>query len=474
MSPYRARARRFDHVFVLSLQEGDFPRRGRDDPLLTDEERAAAGLPERADARDEERYLFYVCLSRAKKRLWLSWRATDDEGKETARSFFVDDVLELLDGAPREQRRDLADTVFAPGKAPTNDELARSLAVRHAVGGAAGLELSARLDRAMRRAEFLPGDLVVPRVRAELGARKAFGASSLEKYADCPFIYLAEHELTPRPFDPESDALAKGGKLHTALEETYREFGRPTPENLDAVQERARAILLGVLEGSALAPEGPEQRAVHRRMESDLMRFLAWDAEHPLGLEPWRLEAQFGEREGSEKPSLDLGGVTLHGAIDRIDVAGGKAFIRDYKSGANVLGREKLASEQRLQLQLYMLAVRELWELEPVGAVYHPLGQNETHEPRGILRGPKDGDLPAGPFKGKDFTETPEQFDEALEHAREEAVAIAERIRAGELAREPRGGSCSPWCGLFGICRIERGNKDPDRKPAAGASESDA
>ena len=63
-SPYRLRAARFDHVFVGSLQDGEFPRRDRGgDPFLSERQRASLGLDPRQDTDAEERYLFYVCVS---------------------------------------------------------------------------------------------------------------------------------------------------------------------------------------------------------------------------------------------------------------------------------------------------------------------------------------------------------------------------------------------------------------------------
>src|SRR5262249_58356152 len=99
-SPYRIRAGRVDHLFVASLQDGEFPRRGGAQPLLDDDQRAELGLPARADPEDEERYLFYVCLSRPARTLHLCWRSCDDEGAAESRSPFLDDVRDLLEPAP--------------------------------------------------------------------------------------------------------------------------------------------------------------------------------------------------------------------------------------------------------------------------------------------------------------------------------------------------------------------------------------
>ncbi|MEX2196023.1 MAG: PD-(D/E)XK nuclease family protein [Thermoleophilaceae bacterium] len=474
MSPYRARARRYPHVFVLSLQEGEFPRRGSDDPFLTESERVACGLPQRADQRDEERYLFYSAISRALRRLHLSWRGADDDGRELARSFFVDDVLDLLtEDAEGElvRRKSLSDTVFEPARAPTELELARSLAAWERTEAPAALgagpalseRLAARLARARERADFLPGDLVVDVVREDFAQRGVFGASSLESYAECPFRYFVGHELRPRPLRPDDDALARGGLLHRALELVYEECRGVTAETVEAVVARAREILAEQAEGGAMAPVTPAARATYRRMESDLIRFIRHDARQPVGLPVHTLEAAFGGREGDEHPALELGeGVRLHGNIDRVDgTDGGNAFIHDYKSGSSVVRGLDFEAQAKLQLPLYMLAVKELWGMRPVGAVYHPLGKQYDAIPRGLLRRP-EGELPEEleQFKDTDFADDAD-FDEQLERARRGGIELAHQIQSGHLGREPLDGACPRWCDLHAICRRDRGAKNP-------------
>ena len=121
------------------MQDGDFPRRDTGGPLLSDDARRALGLPERKKAEVEDRYLFSVCLSRPKQRLWLSWRSADDEGGATSRSPYVDEVRELLapvlpqDLEERDEAivaeaggRGLAESVFGARLAPSERELARA------------------------------------------------------------------------------------------------------------------------------------------------------------------------------------------------------------------------------------------------------------------------------------------------------------------------------------------------------------
>ena len=474
MTPYRARARQFPYVFVLSLQEGEFPRRGRDDPFLVDRERRAAGLPEPADQRDEERYLFYVCMTRATRRLSLSFRSSDDEGGAATRSFLVDEVLDLLvPGAEAglTESRGLSATVFDAAAAPSERELARSLAERRlseppvALGASDALAARLRpmLDRAGRRAHRLPGPLEVPYVVEQFAAKRLIGASSLELNAECSFRYFVDHELSPRELAPRPEPLVRGGMTHAVLERLYGEAGeRPTPATLGAAVERARAILAEEARDTSLDPRRPAARPAYRRMEADIERFLHYDAEQGGGRLA-AVEASFGAGEQDDRPPLGLEGFELHGKIDRIDrVDGGRVLIRDYKTGAKVPSRKEIAERKKLQLPLYMLAVRELWGLEPIGGAYHPLGKQYEAQPRGLLRGPPDAWPLQERFKRNDFTADEEAFEQALGAAREDAERLAARIHAGHLDRDPLGGSCPAHCDFHPICRRERGEKNPD------------
>ncbi|MEA2419793.1 MAG: hypothetical protein QOE60_1999, partial [Thermoleophilaceae bacterium] len=100
--PEAIRARRFEAVFVCGLQEGEFPGGASPEPFLPDEDRRAIAiasglvLPVREDRLDRERYLFYLCCSRAERLLVLSSRSSDEEGNPQSHSFFVEDARDLL------------------------------------------------------------------------------------------------------------------------------------------------------------------------------------------------------------------------------------------------------------------------------------------------------------------------------------------------------------------------------------------
>ena len=123
-TPEAIRARRFEVVFACGLQEGEFPRGASPEPFLSDEDRrsiaSASGLllPVREDRLDRERYLFYICASRAERLLVLSSRSSDEEGNPQTESYFVDDVRELLEDGAELRKRSLSEVTWRPEDAP--------------------------------------------------------------------------------------------------------------------------------------------------------------------------------------------------------------------------------------------------------------------------------------------------------------------------------------------------------------------
>ncbi len=503
ISPYRARARRVRHMFICSLQDGEFPRRDTGGGLLlSDEARAALALRPRVNAELEDRYLFALALSRPQEKLWLSWRSADDEGKATSRSPFVDRVRELLDPPLPEglEERDealsaeasgrgLGESVFALGRAPSRDELARSLAARvgHSPGapadgdgdGLATLEpearerIAARLATAAEQAapeRLKPGPLAVPAVLEGMRSKRVFGPSTLERYAECPYRWFVDHELQPKRIDPDDATMTAGQVAHRVLERLYRDQPgdqpRPTPATLDAWRRRA-SELVGELGDRALPRDHPDTAATLRRVEGLVLAFLADEASAsvPFLPDPKLAEAGFGF-DDDDRPALPIAeGAGIHGRIDRIDIGpNGEALVQDYKSGKKVDGGREMAGRGKLQLQLYLLAVRELWELELAGGLYRALGatNDAARRPHGLLRKQLQGELEdLGPRPNDHLAD--EDFELALAEARDQAAGIATAIQAGEIGRRPLGGRCPPYCGFQPICRRERGL--PDEEP---------
>jgi ATP-dependent helicase/DNAse subunit B len=437
--PLAIRARRFRAVFICGLQEGLFPRHPEPEPFLDDAARIslarASGivLPRHEDVLPRERYLFYAAVSRPEEVLFLSFRSSDEEGDPLQPSAFVDDVRALFSDElwERRGRRLLAEVTWPPGTAPTPHELRRARAA------------------AEDRADPPPlGAPTTEPVLAALAARETEAARGLETFAGCGVRWLVDSLLRPHRTEPDPEPLRRGSIAHAVLEQALRRSGSVplTPDSLPAVL----AALTAAMDERRATAVGTRARASLRELEVDLRRLLRHEAECGAGMEPRYLEWSFDEQAPLPLPEAGLG---VTGRVDRIDVdAAGRALVRDYK-GRNVSAGARWAQDRRLQVALYALAVRELLGLEPVGALYQPVGARDVRA-RGIVR----DDVP-GRYVNGDVVDA-EAFDAALEEARQAAVRAASDLRAGRIRACPD--SCLPQggCAYPAICRAGEGTAE--------------
>ena len=468
----RARTRLFDVVFLLGLEEGSFPRRARPSPLLDDDaRRELGGRLERPDAVARDRYLFYTACTRAEQRLVLVREAASDEGVPREPSPFWDDVKSLFDDADvlrATRRRPLSALTWAIESAPSERERVRAL-VRLAVedpDGATSLAeangWSRRLERA-RHAFERSTRLRSPAVVGTFSARTMFSATELERFADCSSAWLVERVVDPKRIDAEPDPLLRGQVVHTTLNRFYaalpRELDaeRVTPENLDRALELLRRCLDDAIEsGVRLDLTDLQQAELRHTLLADLEGFMRDEAASEVAFVPRRLEVAFGsDRAAPElQRGLPLGDdLWLSGKIDRIDIDpySARGIVQDYKSGKGAHSARDIDRELRLQIPLYVLALRDLVGVEPLGGVYRALaGRRVT---RGMLRESAREDLPG--FARDDYLDE-DAFWAQVESARERAAANAQRIRAGDVQHDPKGDGCPAWCDLWPMCRVER------------------
>jgi RecB family exonuclease len=470
----RARTRRFDVVFVLGLEEGSLPRRGASSPFLDDEARRElddrGARLQRPDSVSRDRYLFYTACTRPLERLYLVREAATDEGSPREPSPFWDEVQALFgpDDVRRwTRRRPLSALTWSLDDAPTERERLRALAELAARDSAAAAALARangwerRLERATG-AFTRPTRITHPLLLEQLDSRSTFNVTELERFADCSSAWFVDRFLDPRSIDAEVDAKLRGSVAHSAL---FKFFTRlPKALGVEHLDERVveeavrlmRACLDEALQGVRMDMTVMQARELDQTLWRDLEAVVRAECESELSLVPRRFEVSFGsERAAPElQRGLDLGdGLTLSGKIDRIDVDpfGARGIVQDYKSGKHAHSAREIESELRLQIPLYMLVLRDLVGLEPLGGLYRPLaGERKA---RGLLRA-SEADTLQGYARNDYYDE--DAFWNAVIRARDTARSLAQRVRGGDIVHDPKGGDCPAWCDLWSMCRVPR------------------
>jgi len=387
LSPTAVRALAIPYLFVAGLSEQAFPAPPRGDRLYSESEYErlhAAGLPVvlRAERSQEEMLLFYEVITRATRRLCLSYPGLDDKaqpllpspylveleqalGRE-AKHFRLEDLNPIsrtdTPASPTEERVlavaqaiELLETPAAP-LATFGQMAARPDSAAVAQNVLAGLE--AMGSRAIRDA-YGPFDGMVTSdaARSHLAEQlfpttTHWSASRLEQFRGCPYKFFLQYVLKLSPLDElslDTDALARGSRLHDILARAHLALNQTTgkPSSPVAAAVAFRKVAEDLL-AAEIATKGAQ--AHHAALdEIDRRVILAWLTDyieqHAIYDELWKdfdvapapahFEVSFGQKKHridpraitdplSTEAPLEIGSgdkiVKLQGRIDRIDL----------------------------------------------------------------------------------------------------------------------------------------------------------
>lgn len=253
--------------------------------------------------------------------------------------------------------------------------------------------------------------------------RDSTSITQLETYFSCPYKHFVKYGLGAVERDqPDLKANETGTMLHEALELLFTRYGA----RIDSMSEEDISVAIDECVAEALDNERfhalsqSEQRIAVERLRKEGQYVLHMEATNvrTSRFKPVACEAEF--KKGSIYPPIDLcEGVSLKGAIDRIDKLGNQITVVDYKSGADHMALQYLYYGQKIQLYAY-LGVLQGMGYEPVGAFYRPVTSAYQTE---------KSDVPRTVYKGQVINE--EQvildIDPTLEESDESRLLLVKR-----------------------------------------------
>jgi DNA helicase-2/ATP-dependent DNA helicase PcrA len=420
MTVHAAKGLEFPVVFVLSVAPRRFPATERRAVIEFPDELRKGPLPPKNIHMQEERRLFFVALTRAQDRLYVSSVATP--GKKPSK--FVDDLL----ADPVVGARDIA-RVAAISYHPVNviPSEARNLALTPSSADQGGIPRFARNDTGAAQQELFGGIPGPPGVHPPIaewagrepeikpGEKLRLSASSIEDYENCPLKFKFGHYLKI-PTGPQA-ALTFGNIMHRSVRHYFE---------LRAKGEASFEAVKGFYE-SAWRKTGFEdeyQEQAYKRAGLEQLRAFVVKQESSETL-PLSMESSF---------SLDLGEVWLEGRIDQINPlvlpareGEGAVELIDYKTGKP---RSQQDADKSLQLSVYALAAQEQMKLRPRRLTFYCLTNNQ---PVHTVRTEKD-----------------------LQAVKTEILTVADQIRQNHFPATP--GFVCKFCDYRPICPAHEGN----------------
>jgi len=341
MTVHGAKGLEFPHVFLLRVNSNAFPPRNRSPlfefPLRLMKEE----LPQGDFHIQEERRLFYVALTRAEDRLTIT---TVTEKKNKVPVFIEDLVME-----PAVKRRDILqlapkvkvdpETEKAPKKESSSSELFPA--------GEAPPKIFSRIAKWAK--EFHP----------PLPEPLKLSSSAVENYRKCPQRFAFSH-LWSLKEGPRA-TLSFGSVMHTTIKRFMEQLKKGSKLPFEEVQR------IYETEWSSAGYEDEYQEAEYKKDGLEQLKTFhaAMIAGPPNVLE---------QEKGFELPLAN--DVILKGRMDQVNGLGrSDVEIVDYKTGKP---KKDVDARKDLQLSIYALAAKEIFEWNPVRLVFHYLQNNTT------------------------------------------------------------------------------------------------
>ncbi len=303
LTVHKAKGLEFRTVFLVSLVAEKFPVRRRGEPIEIPSELVKEGIPAGDFHLQEERRLFYVGMTRAKKELYLT-SAADYGGKRQRKvSRFVLEALDM----------------------PKADISLIKRSAREQIELFASAEIALPAIKKIKKDEILP-----------------LSYYQMDDYLTCPLKYKYVHVLRV-PLLPNHQIIY-GKALHDAVGAmNIAKLNRQKFSEKDLME----VLLKSWSSEGFISRDHEEQRLKNAKKALKLFYRNQKKSKRKI-------------KYVEEKFSVPKGNVVIRGRWDRVDEEGGRIIILDYKS-SEVKKQEEADRRARdnLQLSIYALVWKE-------------------------------------------------------------------------------------------------------------------
>ena len=316
LTVHAAKGLEFAVVFIVNLVSDRFPTRDRSDPIELPDELIKELLPLGDAHIQEERRLFYVGMTRAKKYLFFTLAKSYGGAREKVSSGFIKETDVEIQSA--------------------------AVAKRSLQTGLFGIESGFRNANAAMVKGFV----------SEFFSYSQFGA-----YKTCPLQYKYRYVLgLPTP---PNHALSFGVTIHSTLRDFHTAL----------MFEKVSLTKLFDMYDKNFQPYGYLDEK-HRTIRYESGRKILekyWEKNKGIKIKPRALEKSFTVR---------IGEVKLYGKIDRIDpLEDGGVEIVDYKTGST---KDQKSIDRDDQVTFYAIGAGEGLGMEPKKLTYYFVESGEV------------------------------------------------------------------------------------------------
>jgi len=411
----RSRSHKVDTIFIIGLNDGNFPKINSSEGFLGDKDREilkndgielANGTIENLY---EENFNIYKAFTTAEKRLYLSYASSDTDGKSLRQSMMINKVKKIFPNVVEES--DVINKKYEiTNKKMTYQELLENISLVKNNNEIDNIwyavynfykqqnESYEKMQKDLQGIDYtnLPESINKEIIDKLYGDTLNTSVSKLEKFAQCPFSYYLQYGLRLKEKEElKLQSFDTGSFMHETIDEFFKKVKEQNISLAEIVtdEEKIQELVSSVIQEKLDMGKKytfvatPKYKVLVKRLERVVSKALKFIIEGLVysEFEIEGTEIEFGKK-GKYKPitiQLENGKkVEIVGKIDRVDTAtsddGKYLRIIDYKSSAKNIDLNEVYAGLQIQLLTYIDAVCKEEDLLPAGVLYFSLLEQIT------------------------------------------------------------------------------------------------
>ncbi len=401
----RSRSHKVKAIFIIGLNDGEFPSVRKDEGFLNDSDRdilkqdgieLAKGT---IDKLYEDSFNIYKAFTTAEEKLYLLYSSSDMQGKALRPSMLVNKIKKIYPML-QEQSDVIEKNSEILNKKTTYEELIANLSKLKEQDSIDKIwyyvydyykkdaEWNEKLQQSLKGLSYtnIPEKIEQNNIDRLYGNTLVTSISKLERYRSCPFSYYLQYGLKIRPQEElKIQTLNTGTFIHEVIDEFFETVKSQGIKLEEITEEQLSEIINKIIDAKLGQNKNYifTSTAKYRALVVRLKKIIKKALKYIIGtivqsrFEVLGTEVEFGDK-GKYKPirlTLDDGKrIEIIGKIDRIDTAKGEdgKYLRiiDYKSSAKNIDLNEVYAGLQIQLLTYLDASCKEEDLMPAGVLY--------------------------------------------------------------------------------------------------------
>ena len=401
----RSRSHKVKAIFIIGLNDGNFPSVHKDEGFFNDIDRQklkedgielAKGT---IDLLYEDNFNIYKAFTTAEEKLCLLYSSSDMQGKSLRPSMLINKIKKIYPKIVEksdiiESENEILNEIATYKKLINNindlkeqnkmDDLWYYI-YRYYENSE---KWNARLENDLKGIDYTnkPEEIEKQNIEKLYGNKLTTSISKLEKHRSCPFSYYLKYGLKIKPQEQlKIQTINTGTFIHEIIDEFFTEIKEKGIELEQITDEEVEKVIDKIIDEKLgqgknyIFTSTAKYKVLVLRLKRIIKKALKYIIETIVQsrFKVLGTELEFGEK-GKYKPiilTLENGKqVEIIGKIDRIDTAqnedGKYLRIIDYKSSIKNIDLNEVYAGIQIQLLTYLDAVCREEELQPAGILY--------------------------------------------------------------------------------------------------------